>query len=335
MDALKKAEKEKKRAAKRLEEVEADDVPVMNDQEQQSSNHKQNIFTETAELSLEPITEHLDTIGAESNVDDAISENVVKSKEETQVLENIDIESEDLTLENEVLPEALDKTQQENIDLNDTTIIEGLSTEDVSAPFDDTFHGVLLEEEQEVELYEETLPGVPAETLAKDLGGGEFQPTPVAAQTVFTASKGSTQKSRSVMTWSVLGVLALLAVVSFSVFYYFTITPLARELPSPLVARGIESIPTSPPQIEPISKPDVVTGTIISAEPDSQPEQAKEIIVNEQNAKQIVSDFESSQEQIANPALLEQEDLAQITSIVESVEPEVYTDKIAAEDESE
>ncbi|MCG8377852.1 MAG: hypothetical protein MI865_00085, partial [Proteobacteria bacterium] len=195
--------------------------------------------------------------------------------------------------------------------------------------FDDTFHGVLFEEEQEVDLYEETLPGVPAETLAKDLGGGEYHPTPVAAQTVFTASKGVGQ-SKTFVTWAIVSVLALLAVVSFSVFYYFTITPVSRELPSPLVARGIESLPERPSVIEPVSGPGVVSGTIISPEQEAETVDTGETVIDEETARQIVSEFDDLQQEIA------QEEAGIIEE--ESIQPEVSSEQeevVSLADETE
>ena len=342
MDALKKAEEEKKRAAKRLEQVESEThadtestSPVENDssvdeQNIAASNDAEKPISETIQLSLEPIAK-------QEIVEDKTPETSV-NKEEIENTGNIDLEesaevisphSEDLTLENQALPGAFDKTREESIDLNDTTIIEGLSTEDVSAPFDDTFHGVLFEEEQEVDLYEETLPGVPVETLAKDLGGGEYHPTPVAAQTVFTASKGVGQ-SKTFVTWAIVSVLALLAVVSFSVFYYFTITPVSRELPSPLVARGIESLPERPSVIEPVSEPGFVSGTIISPEQEAETVNTGETVIDEETARQIVSEFDDLQQEIA------QEEAGIIEE--ESIQPEVSSEQeevVSLADETE
>ncbi len=272
MDALKKAEEEKKRAAKRLEQVEAtarteiaadDDSNVDNEVDKDQVRSDQ--LTETMKLSLEP----LDVSGDSPSVSQEETVTTVEvtndDKENTRELSLDDTGiSEDLTLESPIAEEAFEQTQ-EAIDLNDTTIIEGLSTENVSAPFDDTFHGVLFEDKQGTDVYEETLPGVPADQLAKDLGGGEFQPTPVAAQTVFSAGKGGPQQ-RSSFTWGIIVVLVLLATGAFSVFYYFTITPVSRSLPSPEVARGIEFTPAPLPAITPITESEVVSGTIISPE---------------------------------------------------------------------
>lgn len=282
MDALKKAEEEKKKAAKRLEQVEAngraddlDDGDQSGQFDAADGTDEGGRFTETMRLSLEPIDAQnnveavspleVATIEAfEPEVPDKVEQ---EDKETTSKLSIEDINiSEDLTMENTVSSgvvsqEAFEETQQA-IDLNDTTIIEGLSTENVSAPFDDTFHGVLFEDEEEnTEIYEETLPGVPADQLVKDIGGGDFQPTPVAAQTVFSAGRSKTNSRTS---WGIFIVLAILAFGSFGVFYYFTITPVARKLPSPSVARGVESTIMPGVALSKFKNPDAVSGTIMS-----------------------------------------------------------------------
>ena len=162
MDALKKAEEEKKRAAKQLEEVEGSNqienssknqepkpVIATDNQARESSNK----LTRTMELSLEPLDAKFDEAIKEST-----SHSETISEKETPTKDASGSFSEDLTLENTVADEAEAFEQtHEAIDLNDTTIIEGLSTENASAPFDDTFHGVILEnEDQASEAYEET-----------------------------------------------------------------------------------------------------------------------------------------------------------------------------------
>ena len=335
MDALKKAEEEKKRAAKRLGEIDetvsvetASDPsgtePENNEYETFEKKAEQSL-SDSVELTLEPITdveetkEDQDAVTDKKETTNANDTNAVSVHDEA-LLEatKTGFESEDITQENQTLSEQLDSTKEVPVDLNDTTIIENLSIEDASAPFDDTFHGVLLEEEQDTEIFEETLPGVPAQTLAKDLGVGEFQPTPVAAQTVFTAGKSNTKKSGA-KTWTILGVLALLALVSFSVFYYFTITPVSRSLPSPLVARGIESLPAPAPVVTPvIESTETVSGTIIGEESKVEPPgiEAQGQAYDENIAKQIVTEFEESQQEIMENALIENK----AQSVVESNE---------------
>lgn len=282
MDALKKAEEEKKKAAKRLEQV--DNNAGADESENADSEQQFNIsgeyarperLTDTMKLSLEPIDERSDqkappqneTTKVETKEPEASKEEQQLEEEKTSEISMEDISfSEDMTVENPVAEEAFEQTQ-EAIDLSDTTIIENLSTEDAPASFDDTFHGVLFnKEDEDADVYEETLPGVPADQLVKDMGGGKYQPTPVAAQTVFSAGRAK-KKSRS--NWGIFFVLAILAFGSFGVFYYFTITPVARKLPSPIVARGIESSPVPSPALSQLKEPDVISGTIISEQADA------------------------------------------------------------------
>jgi tetratricopeptide (TPR) repeat protein len=331
MDALKKAEEEKKRAAKRLQEVEVDSREMTGENsisaehevaEDKNSDGPPELFTQTAQFSLEPLSLKENEEPKEEHKEEElpIDENREPISElEIATVDAVDTFSEDLTVENpvsaelETVQESFEETQKE-IDLNDTTIIEGLSTETSSAPFDDTFHGVLFEEEeQDTEVYEETLPGVPADQLVKDLGGGEFQPTPVAAQTVFSAGKAG--KKQGSFKWGIFIVLALLAVGSFSIFYYFTITPVSRQLPSPLIARGIESsgIESSAVVIPPVVSPEIET----------------------ENAREIVkSVFEGSQEEatdveqsvsIAEEASDSSEDTSQIDNQTDAVETTLET----------
>jgi tetratricopeptide (TPR) repeat protein len=317
MDALKKAEEEKKRAAKRLQEVEMEARETSNennisDVEQvvEKESPVPELFSRTSQFSLEPLAleEKFDETKKEI-VDDSAKQREIPTVDASEIF------SEDLTLENIVTEgtksqETFEESQKD-IDLNDTTIIEGLSIEGASAPYDDTFHGVLFEEEERgTDVYEETLPGVPAEQLAKDLGGGQFQPTPVAAKTVFSAAR--TSKKQSSFKWGIFIVLALLAVGSFAIFYYFTITPVSRDLPSPLIARGIESsgVDGTPIIIPPVAETGVVTETIISPViEETQTEVTEEFVgygdvqvVNEQTieqaeiAKSIIDEYESTEQ---------------------------------------
>jgi tetratricopeptide (TPR) repeat protein len=306
MDALKKAEEEKKQAAKRLQEVEmdaretsgeniiADSEQAIKEDEEEKVNEP---YLDTSQFSLEPLSlaENFEET-KEAKIDDQESE-----QKEIPTVDATEAFSEDLTLENTVSDDAnaqlvFEETQKE-IDLNDTTIIEGLSVENASAPFDDTFHGVVFEEEQETDVYEETLPGVPADQLAKDLGGGKYQPTPVAAQTVFSAGRPS--KNKSSFKWGVFVVLILLAIGSFSIFYYFTITPVSRELPSPMIARGIESSGIEAITIpEPIINPQTSEAGIESVTDTSMNNQIEEVQTELNETQPVEAAVTSAQEVI-------------------------------------
>jgi Flp pilus assembly protein TadD len=305
MDALKKAEEEKKLAAKRLQEVEADSLDSTSEQEilDEEKTGETNdgdkpvpeLFTETSQFSLEPLALEEKQEPEEAIVEESATPTVEPVElEETAALSF----SEDMTMEHSIseelnLQENFEQSQKE-IDLNDTTIIEGLTTENAAAPFDDTFHGVVFEEETETDLYEETLPGVPADTLARDLGGGDFQPTPVAAKTVFSAGKPAKRKSS--FKWGVFAVLALLATGSFAIFYYFTITPVSRDLPSPMVARGIEfSGVETPIAIPPVVKQQENQTNTVEVIESNESKTAKEL-VNKEIVEKAFADEKSEKQ---------------------------------------
>lgn len=314
MDALKKAEEEKKQAAKRLQDVEmeAREITIEDNisdvaQVAKDESDMPELFTQTSQFSLEPlsVTDKFDETKDAALVDDSNDGRKISTENMSEAF------SEDLTMENTV-SESLGSAQEifeethNDLDFNETTIIEGLSSESASAPFDDTFHGVLFEsEEQDTEVYDETLPGVPAEQLAKDLGGGEFQPTPVAAKTVFSA--GRSNKRQSSFKWGAFIVLALLIASSFAVLYYFSITPVSRNLPSPLIARGVESssiepMIVAPPSIPSSAEPELMTGSIVS----SDLEESKATLVEEiVEMSEVLNETTNNVEEVEQVELIE------------------------------
>ncbi len=369
MDALKKAEEEKKQAAKRLQDVEMDSLDatdrqeIIEDEKVESGVEEDSVpelFTETSQFSLEPLSLEEKIERPKEEVEEVIDENDNALSTEGLALEETLSFSEDMTMENTILEEVdsqekFEETQKE-IDLNDTAVIEGLSTENASAPFDDTFHGVVFEEDSEADIYEETLPGVPADTLARDLGGGKYQPTPVAAKTVFSAGKPT--KKKSPFKWGIFVMLALLAVGSFAVFYYFTITPVSRDLPSPRVARGIEfsGVETTPiiippvvmqEEVDPLSEDTVIEQVIVNkAEELAHKEIVQKAFENEKTEKQaLVAEFdkesiESAPEiELTDEKLevnLSEEQVDKVISAKETVErPTLIEESIINKTESE
>jgi len=334
MDALKKAEEEKKKAAKRLEQVEAnaravtkgphEEITSGDVQAGEDGSKLPKLDTDTVNLSLEPLPElFVETKEAALVGGDKDS----LSRTDTNEIPALNITAEysgDQTLENTAANETFEQTQKE-IDLSDTVIVEGLSMDDVSAPFDDTFQGVLFEEEQETEVFSETLPGVPADELAKDLGGGKFQPTPVAAQTVFSAGKGS--QRRSLVSWGAFVVLALLATGSFAVFYYFTITPVTRNLPSPRVARGIEFTPVPLPAITSIVETEVVSATIMIPEIEEEVVVAEEPTADKEATVAQESDISVSMSE-TDSSIDEAPELSHIKDVIDGVASNEISDEV-------
>jgi tetratricopeptide (TPR) repeat protein len=313
MDALKKAEAEKKQAAKRLQDVDIGDREITGEniisddaRSNEDNDSVPELFTETAQLALEPIVDQRFV-----ETEDPVFVDHDDSNDEVEIV--LDTLSEDLTLENTIAEgiESDNESFEESInisDLNDTTIIEGLSTENASAPFDDTVNGVLVDEEDpDTDVYEETLPGVAAEQLVKDLGGGQFQPTPVAAKTMFSA--GRTNNNQSPFKWGAFIVLSLLASGSFAIFYYFTITPVSRSLPSPLITRGIESSDVEVVTLTPQAvETEVVSGAIISIAVEESPIES----VGETNAVQPVLEDTQTKRIVADLDVAEKIDIKQL-----------------------
>ena len=268
MDALKKAEQEKKEAAKKRDSLEDSGIHLQQSDADITDPHKV-VSTDapgptsaetddkanessSLDLSLAPIDPSLDQPIKEQKPDQR--DGLEDQNEEKQAL---NIEASGLTPDSqtpELQPISPDK-------IGDTSELDIIQTPQAKAHDpDQTFHGVGLEEsfsselfeetvqgepfkpEDSVRSYDETLPGVPAAQLAKDIGTQD-QPTPVAAQTIFTATS-TIAKPSSGFGWLLIS-LAFVAVGSAVIFYYYSVTPVSRDIPSPLVARGVETIISS------------------------------------------------------------------------------------------
>ena len=281
MDALKKAEQEKKEAAKRLKEAQAQSGEELeladDDQVDQAAPSNEIPQVEKAEdtsnvevpdqshasLSLEAI-EYSDT-GEEPQIKDVKEDDsAIEEGVEDITLENPDIFIPELSMtdddkrsENQVSskPEPESKSDQEpdldqtfaNTDIGlpestpPSTPVE-LSFEDtVQSDKPDKFYDTISESKPVTSV-------ISAAELVQDIGGGKDQPTPVAAQTVFTAI--GTGRDMEGVKWTVFLVLCLVVAVSLSVIYYFKIVPINIESSSPLVAKGIETDPTTLPPVQ-------------------------------------------------------------------------------------
>jgi len=273
MDALRKAELEKKKAAERLEQTveqahvqEGDDTIAENQpgpEAEISSEHlitrmdrthvrsKEEIFAATAQLSLEPI------------------ERIIKQGKPDE--EKLDmaarILSEDLTI-NTLTDKLPEEHEVEPVDVTDTVPFPKLElTEDASGrtdemevgtdlPLDESFHDEVIGVKREIpgiydetiqgeayrapepeRAYDETLPGVSALELARDLGE-ENQPTPVAAQTVFTAT--ATRQATFHYKWPIIIGLVVVVVVASSIIIYQAITPLVNKIPEQQLAGDLD-----------------------------------------------------------------------------------------------
>ena len=114
---------------------------------------------------------------------------------------------------------------------------------------------------------EATLSGVSSAELLQEAQQEQHQPASSTAQPVFHAVAGDNPDGRP-LQWIVLGVLSVLAVLSFSVFYSFAVTPVIRDIPSPIVADGLERVGASPSVEQEIQAGDIAGGTLAA---DSEP----------------------------------------------------------------
>lgn len=247
MDALKKAEQEKKAAAKRLREAQEQSQEQSREQDQDHS------------LDGRTLTQELST--GNDSVDSArpTSESAPDATAEIEGLSLSPVTDQQLVREEPEDNDKLSTTGETELE-----ITEGTESEH-SPKLDKTFALTDLQveegaaeqaEDQAEQPYDsETLSDasdeyfsatVSAAQLAKDIGGGS--PTPVAAHTVFAAS--SSQPGNQVLQWGVFAVLCLVIAVSLSLFVFNYTVPVERSIKSPLVARGIETQPESVPIIE-------------------------------------------------------------------------------------
>lgn len=260
MDALKKAEQEKKEAARRLKEAQEktgetiklqaeDHLDTAETSGQKDKPSKEGsrqtgspIVTEkksSPELSLSALGEN--TVehkpGPELSTTDPGAE---KKGPESLPLEDVTIEHTDFT--GSIDESDLEGEKQPTPGNDKTFALTGMSLEEDSIPpFADTGDNTLKDK------FADTLSGsrsfksvISAAELARDIGSlGKTAPTPVAAQTVFSAI-GGVSGQRKVMEWVVfLGLFAVI-ITAAGTFYYLKITPLTPEVSSPLVAQGVE-----------------------------------------------------------------------------------------------
>jgi len=264
MDALKKAEQEKKEAAKRQLEAEgspeehvnpnpaAESSSALSPLEADASDANAGIGnttrqSTTAELELEPFSIP-DETREMPTIDDSAEAEVGTEDQTLNVTMN--------TLSLAEFPrEAIEIDEPDSPKLETPSIAE-LQSEDNNAELDETFHGVALDnpelfqetvqgeayfpDDDASQTYGETLPGIPASELTKDIGSDD-QPTPVAAQTVFAATRTTKSSGSSNFKW-ILGGLCLLLLVAGIVWYFFAVTPMNRTAISPDVAAGIEKL---------------------------------------------------------------------------------------------
>jgi len=268
MDALKKAEQEKRAAAKKL--LSADDTAIQSNETVASASELQpstdtdvtgeipaidNPADKTyqrpaMDFSLAPL-ESRSAPATSPEQPEKVSLPLDSSEEPTLnvslhelVLEDQSREMPQLTEQDEITHKIeLGSPPAETVALDPDQTFHGLELDMEKAVagglYEDTIQGEAFRPGDISRSYDETLPGVPAAQLARDIGTQD-QPTPVAAQTVFTATQTVTKPSSS-FRWLLVS-LCVLMVGSAVVFYYYSVTPVARDIPSPMVARGVETV---------------------------------------------------------------------------------------------
>jgi TolA-binding protein len=252
MDALKKAEQEKREAARRLEEARerthgaaAEAPPDPDITAEMESIPEPAAPAPSVELSLEPrasVTGPMELMARASPEPPSEGESPTSGEPSTvepELSPPPTAAESALEFVDEIGPEAMADFDQT---FHGVTLAEGA----VPGLFDETLPGSAVPQEPQ-RSYDQTLPGVPAAQLARDIGTD--QPTPAAAQTVFTA--GHARVANPLYRWGLPagGVALLLAV---AVFVHNTVTPVAPNTPSPWVARGIEAVP---PPADPLLPP--------------------------------------------------------------------------------
>jgi len=308
MDALKKAEQEKKAAAKRLREAQEQS-------REQDQDHSLDGRTLTQELST-----------GNDSVDSArpTSESAPDATAEIEGLSLFPVTDQQLVREEPEDNDKLSTTGETELEITEGTESEhspqldktfaltDLQVEEVAAEQAEDRAEDTLQEEQPYD--SETLSDasdeyfsatVSAAQLAEDIGGGS--PTPVAAHTVFAAS--SSQPGNQVLQWGIFAVLCLVIAVSLSLFVFNYTVPVERSIKSPLIARDIES------QSEPLLIIELPEGLMSSADVDSNLftgeitdviEQENELVVGEGQTEFLaegIADGERSREIIVKEGM--------------------------------
>jgi len=259
MDALKKAEQEKKEAAKRLREAQEQS------KEQSQDHSSDDDRTLTQELRTEDDSVDSAQPASESVPEDTAEiEGLSLSPVTDQQLVSEEIEDKDkLSTTDEIELETSESTESEHPPKLDKIFAPtDLQVEEVVAEqAEDTIHDELPYDSETLSdaSNEYSSATVSAAQLAEDIGGDS--PTPVAAQTVFAASYS--RPGNQVLQWSIFLVLCLVIAVSLSLFVFNYTIPVDRSIKSPLVAKDIEI------QSEPALIFEIPEGLISSADVDS------------------------------------------------------------------
>lgn len=277
MDALKKAEQEKKKAAEKLKQSAAQEQAEAGaESPAESSEGPQDVMYPSEKQSAAASGLALEPIEERANITDEFSivgTHEGRVEEDSDLNISIDRIPGDRTEEDEFeqtgeqpipggpsMAAAL-KEQLDDEQIGETFHGVALDSHDAAlAMYEETLQGEPYEGKEPPQIYSETLPGVSAIELTRDIGD-ENQPTPVAAQTIFTAA--ASRRTGSGFKWTItVMALIIIIVIALGVLFYQTESITPRDLPSPFVARGIEDI--APAQTLAKAETQPVSGTLIN-----------------------------------------------------------------------
>lgn len=231
MDALKKAEQEKKEAAKRLKQTGPNPIADTGEHKIQTQVNLDNTgshdmtISQEMDLSLEPLEAGQQPDPNQKDFTDELPvlENTTEMQVSEDDLANSGDDSGEMSVENtqEMSTELPSIMERGNGLTYDNSMEEDVDQEQYHNPFEDSDYA-----------FDETLDSVTATQLVADIGGGTEQPTPVAAHTVFEATRSN--KIASGGRWMLLGICAGIVMVAAGVLIHFQTTPIARDIPKPM-----------------------------------------------------------------------------------------------------
>jgi len=279
MDALKRAEQEKKEAAKRIKQTGPNPIAdtgehLIHPGMENTGPHE---TTRDMDLSLEPLERG--RAQAESIPEDTSEYAAIENTSEMPVVYGEPDDDDGGPIEDTADMEIVENTQEMGTELPaamnrerqysfDNTLEEDMDDNVFDDPFLDSGYS-----------FDETLDSVTATQLAADLGSGPGNPTPVAAHTVFEASRSNGWQKGS---WVAIGLGALILMVLGGVVVHYQTTPVARDIPNPVALpeeiraqqAAIAALPKPriPPQATLVDTQDSIEGVIETSQTPATPE---------------------------------------------------------------
>ncbi len=250
MDALKKAEQEKRVAAERLKDMQKK-------QPQEGTQQSMEAIATSLVQSREevaPFAKDQDKLDVTSKMEGlALPPAEDQTKNQPLIVKNMESEDcsvQDLSLAETSLSGSLSFVEEnDNIPTDDEFELE--INKSPIAPAEDTIQAAKMFDDTEtitsgIDEYEYFSSTVSSAQLAEDFGADS--PTPVTAQTVFMARP--TRSGNQILQWGTFALLCLVIAVSLPFFIYNYTVPVERTIKPPLIAKDIETQSGSMPAIE-------------------------------------------------------------------------------------